>query len=147
MGISRIKSRLSKINTALPDLLLGIILFGIICQIIGLFLVNSKADYSIGLWIGVITAIFMAFHMAICLNSSVELGEKGAQSKATRDNIIRYFVVVAVIAALAVTRLANPLAAFLGVMGLKVSAYTQPLLSRLTHRDWFSHDGTQEEEN
>jgi hypothetical protein len=147
MGISRIKSKLSKINTALPGLLLGIILFGILCQIVGLFLVKDKADYSIGLWIGVLTAIFMAFHMAICLNSSVVLNEKGARATATRHNIIRYFIVVMVELVLVLTQVGNPLSAFLGIMGLKVSAYIQPLLSRLTHHEQFSQDGTGNQEN
>jgi hypothetical protein len=147
MGISRIISSIRKINKALPLLLLGIIAFGIICQIVGLFLINDKADYSIGLWVGVLTAIFMAFHMAISLNNSVELGEKAARSAATRHNIIRYLVVVIVMLVLVLTKIGNPLAAFLGIMGLKVSAYLAPLLSRLTHHERFSHDGTVENEN
>jgi hypothetical protein len=147
MGISMIKSRLKKINTALPGLLLGIVAFGIICQIIGLFLVKDKADYSIGLWIGVLTAIFMAFHMAISLNNSIELGERRAQAAVTRNNIIRYLVVVIIMAILMLTNIGNPLAAFLGVMGLKVSAYAQPLLSRLNHHVQFSQGGAGENEN
>ena len=38
--------QLKKINTALPGLLFGMILFGIICQAAGFFLVEDKADYS-----------------------------------------------------------------------------------------------------
>ena len=69
--------QLKKINTALPGLLFGMILFGIICQAAGFFLVEDKADYSKGLWIGVLTGIFMAFHMAISINSAVERDVKG----------------------------------------------------------------------
>lgn len=58
-------NRIKKINTALPGLLFGILLVGILCQAVGIFLVEDKADYSVGLWIGVLTAIFMAFHMAV----------------------------------------------------------------------------------
>ena len=132
--MTRVRTRLRKINTALPGLLFGIIVFGVICQVVGLFLVTDKADYSIGLWIGVLTAIFMAFHMAVTLNSAVERDVKGAQAAATRQNIIRYFIVVVILGILMLTKLGNPLAAFAGVMGLKVSAYLQPLLARLSHR-------------
>lgn len=128
-GISRIK----EINSALPGLLLGIVIFGVLCQIAGLFLVSDKADFSIGLWIGVLTAIFMSFHMAISLNSVVERNVKEAQAAATRQNIIRYLVVVIVLGILMVTRIGNPLAAFAGVMGLKLSAYAQPIFAKMSH--------------
>ena len=109
------------------------ILFGIICQAAGFFLVEDKADYSKGLWIGVLTGIFMAFHMAISINSAVERDVKGAQAAATRQNMIRYLIVVLILGILMLTRIGNPLAAFAGLMGLKVSAYLQPLFVRLSH--------------
>lgn len=127
------RTRLRKINTALPGLLFGIILFGALCQIAVIFFAGDKADYSIGLWVGVLTAIFMAFHMAVTINSAVERDVKGAQAAATRQNIIRYLVVVIVFAILMMTRIGNPLAAFAGVMGLKLSAYVQPILSKRIH--------------
>lgn len=123
-------SRLKEINSALPGLLFGIVIFGVLCQIAGFFLVEDRANFSIGLWIGVGTAIFMAFHMAVSLNMTVERDVKGAQAAATRQNIIRYLVVVIVFAILMVTRIGNPLAAFAGVMGLKLSAYVQPVLAK-----------------
>lgn len=127
-------TRLRQINTALPGLLFGIVLFGILCQAAGFFLVSDRAYYSVGLWTGALTAVFMAFHMAVSLNSAVERDVKGAQAAATRQNIIRYLVAVLVFGILMITKIGNPLAAFLGVMGLKASAYSQPLFSRLSHR-------------
>ena len=126
------KARLKQINSALPGLLLGIVLFGTVCQAVGFFLATDKADYSIGLWIGVLTAVLMAFHMAFSLNMTVEMDEKGAQTSATRHNIIRYIAVVVILGGLMVTEIGNPLAAFLGVMGLKASAYMQPLFNKLS---------------
>lgn len=133
----KVKSFVQKmrdINNALPGLLFGILLYGLICQLIGVLLVTDKGNYSIGLWVGVLTAIFMALHMAIVLNTVVESDEKGAGAIATRQNIIRYLVVVMILGILMVTRVGNPLAAFLGIMGLKVSAYIQPLLAKMSHR-------------
>jgi len=82
----------------------------------------------------VFTAVFMAFHMAVTLNTAVERDVKGAQASATRQNIFRYFIVVVILGILMLTEVGNPLAAFAGVMGLKVSAYMQPLFARLSHR-------------
>ncbi len=94
--------RIKKINTALPGLLFGIILFGMLCQ---------------------------------TLNSAVERDVKGAQAVATRQNIIRYLVVVIILGSLMVTRIGSPLAAFAGVMGLKISAYLQPLFAGRSHKE------------
>ena len=127
-GISRIR----ELNSALPGLIIGILAFGALCQAAGFFLVSDKADFAIGLWIGVGIAIFMSFHMAHSLNSAVERDVKGAQAAAIRQNLIRYLVVVIVFGILMLTRTGNPLAAFLGVMGLKFSAYVQPIFSKRT---------------
>lgn len=126
--------KISSINSALPGLLLGIVLFGAVSQLAGIFLVTEKANYSIGLWIGVLTAIFMAFHMAFSLNSAVDRDAKGAQAVATRQNIIRYLIVVLILGILMMTNIGNPIAAFVGVMGLKISAYLQPIFQKLSQK-------------
>lgn len=126
--------KISSINSALPGLLVGIVLFGAVSQLVGIFLVTEKANYSIGLWIGVLTAIFMAFHMAFSLNSAVDRDVKGAQAAATRQNIIRYLIVVLILGILMMTNIGNPIAAFVGVMGLKISAYLQPIFQKLSQK-------------
>ena len=122
--------RLSSINTALPRLMAGIILYGGICQLVGIFLTTDKANFSIGLWVGVLTALFMAYHMARVIDNAMELGENGAQKTVVAQNVIRYVVVVIILAILMMTNIGNPIAAFVGMMGLKVSAYMQPLLAK-----------------
>lgn len=132
MKNNSIYRKIHDMNAALPGLLLGIFLFGVLLEIVGIFFVNDKTNYSIGLWIGVATAFFMAFHMAFSLNQVVERGVKGAQAQATRHNIIRYFIVVIILGILMVTKIGNPLAAFAGIMGLKVSAYLQPVFLKMS---------------
>ena len=72
--------RLRDINSALPGLMLGIIVCGVISEIAGVFLVADKLNYTIGLWIGVLTALGMALHMAYVLDRVLDRGEKGAQA-------------------------------------------------------------------
>ncbi len=126
--------KLSDMNRALPGLLGGMVLFGVVSQIVGMFFVEEKLNYSIGLWIGVLIAAFMAFHMAWSLNSALDQDVKGAQAVATRQNIIRYLIVVLILGILMITEIGNPIAAFVGVMGLKVSAYLQPIFQKLFHK-------------
>lgn len=128
-------NRLKNLNNALPGLLLGILIWGIVCQLTGVFLVTDKAGYSIGLWIGIVTAVLMSFHMAYTLNIVVEKDVKGAQAMATVNNLIRYFIVVIILGILMITKVGNPLVAFLGIMGIKVSAYLQPVLTKILSKD------------
>lgn len=128
------RKKLSDMNRALPGLLGGIVLFGAVSQIVGLFFVEEKINYSIGLWVGVLMAVFMAVHMAWSLNRALGQDLKGAQSVATKQNIIRYLIVVLILGILMITEIGNPIAAFVGVMGLKVSAYLQPIFEKLSHK-------------
>ena len=97
------KKIVETVNRTLFELEVGILIYGVICQLF-VFLPKDKAGYSIGLWIGVLTAVLMAFHMAFSLNIAVEMDVKGAQTAATRHNIIRYAAVVIVLGVLMVTR-------------------------------------------
>ena len=73
--------RLRDINSALPGLMLGIIVCGVISEIAGVFLVADKLNYTIGLWIGVLTALGMALHMAYVLDRVLDRGEKGRRQQ------------------------------------------------------------------
>lgn len=126
--------KLRDINSALPGLLLGIIIFGAVSEVVGVFLVADKLNYTIGLWIGVLTALGMALHMALCLNSALDRGEKGAQTVVARQGMIRYLAVIVVLAILMITEIGNPIAAFVGILGLKISAYLQPFWVKLSHK-------------
>lgn len=122
--------RLEEINSALPGLMAGTVLYGTIWELVGIFLVTDKLKYSIGLWIGVALALGLAYHMAAGLNNVLNLDEKGAQAAITKQSRIRYLIVIIVLTVLMITEVGNPLAAFAGVMGLKVSAYLQPLVTK-----------------
>ena len=41
---------LKRINDALPGLVFGIVFYGIVVQLIGVWFVTDKISYSIGLW-------------------------------------------------------------------------------------------------
>ena len=129
MGISRKK----KIDTTLFDLCLGIFLFGILCQAI-LLVFSRRPDYSIGLWIGVVLGIMGAIHMWWSLNRGLDRSEKDAVKTIGGQSIVRYFVLMVVVVLLAYSGFADPIFAFLGCMGMKVSAYMQPFIHRISSK-------------
>lgn len=125
---------MKKINETLLQLLMGILIFEIVCQLIGMWFVPDKLKYTVGLWIGAILACLSAYHMWWSLDRNLSINadnEKGATAFATRANMIRYVVILLVFLILCLTTVAYPLAAFLGIMGLKIGAYLTPLTSKL----------------
>lgn len=119
-----------KIDPTLLELCIGIVAYGVIFEIVLLFFSRNSA-YSIGLWIGVILALAGAFHMWWSLNRGLDLPEKAAVKSMSTQNIIRYVMIAVVLAVLMCTSFANPIFAFCGYMGMKVSAYLNPLIHRL----------------
>lgn len=122
---------LKRINPVLPDLLAGIILYGIALQLTGIWFVSDKLQYTIGLWIGILLAMGVAVNMAVVILDSVDM--MAARGRAVRTgfwSVLRYVAVVGVFAAAWYFKLANPLIMFLGLMGLKVSAYLQPVFHK-----------------
>lgn len=122
-----------KIDQTLFDLCLGIFLYGIVCQIIVLFF-SRDLQYSLGLWIGVLLGILGSIHMWWSINRGIDMASKDAMKTVGANSIVRYFVLAAIIALLAVSGLANPLLAFAGYMGMKVSAYMQPFIRKISFK-------------
>ena len=67
---------------------MGIILYGIVLQLAGVWFVSDKLRYSSGLWIGIALACFMAIHMAVVIQDAVSIDS--GQGKLIAQNMIRY---------------------------------------------------------
>ncbi|MCI8484968.1 MAG: hypothetical protein HFH41_11625 [Lachnospiraceae bacterium] len=134
---------LRRINQALPELLLGILIFGLVVQVTGVWFVEDRARYISGLWIGIVLAMGMAVNMAVVILDTVEaMAEQRSSRKASLYGALRYFLVVLAFVIVGYFNLGNVVVMFVGVMGLKVSAYLQPLTHKLitTIQDRRFHD-------
>lgn len=119
-----------KIDPTLFDLCLGILLYGIIFQLVLLFFAR-KMSYSLGLWIGVVLAVAGAIHMWWSIDKGMDQVSKQAAKTVGTNNLIRYLVLVVVTFILIYTDFANPIFMFCGYMGMKVSAYLNPWLCKI----------------
>lgn len=138
---------LKRLNEALPGLVLGIIIYGILLQLTGVWLVADKLRYSTGLWIGIGCALFMAIHMAMSIEDAVSIGtEDGAKKKTIASAMFRYMIVLLVLVVMCYFNLGMILPAFFGVLGLKFSAYAQPLLGRLYGKRGHNDDASGNDE-
>jgi hypothetical protein len=122
---------LRRINGALPGLVAGIIAYGVVVQLVGMWFVDDKLYYSIGLWFGIAVAVGLAINIATVIFDAVTMDTgKHANRRIIAKSVIRYVVVVILFFILGYSKLGNLFSAFLGLLGLKISAYLQPTLSK-----------------
>lgn len=138
---------LRRINDALPGLVAGILIWGVLVQLTGVWFVADKLRYSIGLWSGIAAAVGIAVNMAIVIYDAVleDVGNH-ANRRVIAKSILRYLVVVILFFILGFFNFGNLFTAFLGVWGLKVSAYAQPLLGKVADRLFGRSDASSEGE-
>lgn len=130
--MNQTNSMLKRLNDALPGLVLGILIYGVLVEFIGVWFVSDKLRYTIGLVIGIALACGMAINIAVVLQDAIDIyGESRAQARIIGKSILRYAVVVIVFFVMMKWNLGNLFAAFIGVLGLKVSAYLQPFAHKL----------------
>lgn len=121
---------LKRLNEALPGLLLGILIYGVIEELIGIWFVKDRISFTMGVLIGIGCAAGMGIHIAWILSESVRTGGTATKRMAFYS-ALRYIVVVLIFFAMMYFHLGSFYAAFIGVFSLKISAYAQPLIGKL----------------
>lgn len=115
----------------LNRLLLGILLYAVPFTIIGVLLMDNRLSYMIGLIIGCILSAFIAIHLYKSLDYCLDLEPESAEKVMKKKTMIRFFVMlIAVGTAFCFPKVINPIGLFVGMMGLKISAYFQPFIHR-----------------
>lgn len=117
---------LKRADRILLEMHTGMLLYGIVCQAVGMFFAEAQGRYAGSLWFGILFAAVSSIHMANTLDRALDCGDAAARV-ITRGYAVRYLAVACILAVIAVTDVLNTLIVFLGYMSLKVTAYLQPL--------------------
>ena len=121
-------------NSTLIELITGIVLFGILSQIVATVIIIMKHSrflyYSIGIWAGIAMAIGCALHMNYSISKVLDFGEADAIKLNKKYSLIRYFSLCIIFAVIMIFDFISPLTAFLGIMGLKIGAYLNPFIHK-----------------
>lgn len=127
---------LKRLNDVLPSLVATIIVFGVIVELIGVWFVEDKIRYSSGLWIGIGCAVFMAINMSMAIEDAVSaFSEKESKRKIIVSAVFRYVVVFLLLTLTFYFNIGSVFPALIGVMGLKIGAYAQPLIEKLRKKN------------
>ena len=121
---------MKKENT-LFELLVGIILSGVVLQIILAIILKDYLYNAIGLWSGVVVACFWAIHLKRSIEDSLDLGIEGAAKHARKAYMSRMLVTAVVLGIVIYFRWGNPITLIIGIFLLKISAYLQPCMHKL----------------
>lgn len=130
----KIIETLKRKNRPLLEMHTGILFLGIICRIVGAFIVQNQAFYAKSLWFGILLSMASAVHMYRSLDRALDYDEKNATKLIFRAYMIRYVLIVVIMLIIMVTEVLNPLVVFMAYMSLKVAAYIQPITHKLFNR-------------
>lgn len=137
---------LQKRNRTLLEMHIGMIFFGVLCQIIGMIvlftgILTSQSPWVLtwSLWVGVAVAMVSAWHMYRTLDRSLDYGE-AAPKMIFKGYLFRYVLIILILLMIIITKVMNPLVVFLGYMSLKVAALIQPFTHKLTNKVFHETD-------
>lgn len=122
-----------RIDATVREMWIGIGIWGIACELVTVWFCRDKTASSLGILIGCLMAAAAVFHIWKTLDTALDLGE-GAQKYLTVRSWLRYGVFVLIFGILMVTEWANPLTAFLSLMGMKAAAYMQPAVHKFIEK-------------
>ena len=122
-----------RMNRTLLEMHIGMVFFGLVCQAVGALIVSDQREYALSLWFGVAFAVAGSIHMCRTLDRALLCGSD-ASGIVTRGYLFRYFLLAAVLVIVTLTDTMDSLVFFLGYMGLKVTAYLQPITHKLCNR-------------
>ncbi len=128
---------LKRLDDVLPQLVATMLIYSLLVEVVGVWFVQDKMKYTIGLLIGTGLALFMAISISYSTFGLLKRPDaKSAGRYGAFNSIGRYLVVAVVSCLMAYYEIGNIWTWFLGVMGLKVAALTQPLI----HKVFFEKD-------
>lgn len=119
---------LIKKNKTLQELLIGIALFFVICELLIVIFTKNALYNSIGLTIGTIISIFCAVHMAWGIEIAVMLDEKSSIAITRKYTVIRYLIMCVALAAVGIVDIGSPVTLIIGFLALKMGAYLNPII-------------------
>lgn len=122
-------------RTMIKEMIFIIVVFGVVAAVFEV-LFAGRVIYSLaGILIGCCLAVYMLLYMNYILSRCAGLDAKGVEKYVVKHSVLRYLSVAIVFGVVCFTGIADPIACFIGLIGLKVAAYLQPVISKFRKRN------------
>lgn len=129
---------MKQVKETLTGFLLGIGVYALLVEVIGIFFSENLLSYTLGLLAGTVISVFLIFHMAKTLDKALDMPQEQAAKYVRKQSFIRLFIMLlAMIVGLAVEWL-NFITIVLGLLGLKLGALIAPVFLKRLYPESFS---------
>ena len=122
---------MKKSRRVLKELYIGIAVHAFIFMIIGIIFMKPWWMYAIALIVGALGACGQAYGMYDTLDKALDLTAKGAKSFAMIRSILRLLICMALMIGAIIIHWTAFVGATVGLLGLKISAFINPLVKKL----------------
>ncbi|MDE5863272.1 MAG: ATP synthase subunit I [Lachnospiraceae bacterium] len=128
---------MKQIKETMTGFLIGITVYALLVEIVGIFFSDNILSYTLGLLFGIAVAVALIFHMAYTLDNALDMPEAQAVKYTRRQSFLRLAIMLcAMIAALIVQKF-NFITVILGMLGLKIGALIAPFFLKRLYPDSF----------
>ena len=108
------------------DVWIGLFIYFIVFEIIGLIFVENRLSYTLGLILGCLTGAFLIWNMFVSIDTALDMNE-GEATKYTKKRGLFRGLVMLVVAFLGMRlKGISFTAVVIGLLGLKIAAFMQP---------------------
>ncbi len=123
-----------KKNSTLIELLIGVVLVGILSQIVCLIFFERHLYHGVGLWTGILISIGMAIHMQRSIEDGLDISGDAGVKHMKKAYLTRTAIVVVVMAVVMYFNWGNPITILVGITALKVAVYLQPFVHKVLEK-------------
>ena len=121
-----------KARKVLKELYIGIAMYAFIFAIIGIIFMRPIWIYLLALVVGAVGAGFQAYSIYDTLDITLELSEKKAKNFAMIKSMTRLVICLVLMIVAIIIHWTAFVGVTIGLLGLKISAFMNPIIKKLT---------------
>lgn len=126
---------MKQIKETMTGFYIGIGIYALLIEIVGIFFSEDILSYTLGLLFGVAVAILLFHHMAKTLDYALDLQENDASKYVRLRSFLRLAIMLAALTIGLKTEQLYFLTVLLGLLGLKIGALIAPFILRRLYPD------------
>lgn len=135
---------MDQVKETLKGVFVGILIYAVLVEGIGIFFSGDILAYTLGLLVGTAVAVSLMIHIAYTLDKGLDMQENQAMKYTRRQSLIRLGIMLAALLLGVIFDRINFISLVLGLLGIKIGALAAPFFLK---RMYPEHFVTKEEED